>query len=607
MRGKINKNRFPGKKFQTKRASYFAMACLIFVSLLSYDIFFVSRQVHASTSFLTTGTTWTVPSDWNSSSNSIEVIGGGGGGAASFAEGGGGGGGGAYSKIVNTSLLTPSSNVTVAVGAAGFADTVTPSTGGAGSGGDTYLCRATTNCASLAGTNVIVGAQGGAAGQEPTGVCSPTCLGGFGGGGGLSSNGVGTTVFSGGGGGAGSATGAGNKGPAGGGGGGAAGLNATGNNGVGPTSTTGGGGGQGDGTFGGAGGGAGIAGSNGTEWDATHGSGGGGGGGSGTSTTGGTGGNGGSYGAGGGGGGNGTNVNGNGGAGTQGVIIITYTPSANAAPAAPTLSAPASGANGISNTAPQFQLKTTDANNDYLRYKIILYNSDCATNAQTFDQTVSQTGWSGQDAQTATAYVGSSTLASSTTATYTYSGTALALNTTYCWKAAAIDPGGSNTFGSFSATRLFTTIPNSAPAAPTLISPASGATGQLTSPTFQLRATDTNNDYLQYKIIIYNSDCATSPQTFDESVSQTGWTGQDAGTGTGYVGSSTLASSTIANFAGATLANSTTYCWQAAAKDPAGSNTFGSLSATQLFTTQAPSIPVIIHGGTTIHNGVTIH
>ena len=30
---------------------------------------------------LTTGTTWTVPSDWNNANNSIEAIGGGGGGA----------------------------------------------------------------------------------------------------------------------------------------------------------------------------------------------------------------------------------------------------------------------------------------------------------------------------------------------------------------------------------------------------------------------------------------------------------------------------------------------------------------------------------------------
>jgi hypothetical protein len=74
----------------------------------------------------------------------------------------------------------------------------------------------------------------------------------------------------------------------------------------------------------------------------------------------------------------------------------------------------------------------------------------------TFDQTGSQTGWSGQDTQTNTAYAGNSVLTSSTLATYTYQAV-LTSNTTYCWKAAAIDPGGTNTFSSFSATQLFTT------------------------------------------------------------------------------------------------------------------------------------------------------
>jgi hypothetical protein len=53
--------------------------------------------------YLTSGTTWTVPSDWNTASNTIEVIGGGGGGQT-----GGtvsvGGGGGAYAESTNVSL-----------------------------------------------------------------------------------------------------------------------------------------------------------------------------------------------------------------------------------------------------------------------------------------------------------------------------------------------------------------------------------------------------------------------------------------------------------------------------------------------------------------------
>src|SRR5579859_1299112 len=93
----------------------------------------------------TTATTWVVPSDWNSSNNSIEVIGGGGGGGG-FTAGswsGSGGGGGGYSKITNLSL-TPSASVTYSVGSGGAAG---GSGGGrGGTGGDTYFCNSTANC-----------------------------------------------------------------------------------------------------------------------------------------------------------------------------------------------------------------------------------------------------------------------------------------------------------------------------------------------------------------------------------------------------------------------------------------------------------------------------
>lgn len=140
---------------------------------------------------------------------------------------------------------------------------------------------------------------------------------------------------------------------------------------------------------------------------------------------------------------------------TYSVIPEMDTVIPNTSPAAPTLSAPSSGATGVS-VSPAFTLKTTDADSDYLQYKILIYQSDCSTLVATADQTSSQTGWSGQDQQGGTAYTGSSSIGSSTLATYTYTGT-LANGTTYCWKAAAIDPAGTNSFGSFSATQSFTT------------------------------------------------------------------------------------------------------------------------------------------------------
>jgi len=122
-------------------------------------------------------------------------------------------------------------------------------------------------------------------------------------------------------------------------------------------------------------------------------------------------------------------------------------------PSAPTLSAPGSSQTGVS-TTPEFRLYSTDQDNDYLRYEIILYDSNCSSQTQvgtgTYDENSSQTGWSGQSANSATAYT------SGQTAIYKLQ-TALTANATYCWKAAAKDPLGSNTFGSFSGTQTFTT------------------------------------------------------------------------------------------------------------------------------------------------------
>jgi hypothetical protein len=81
-----------------------------------------SPAAHASSTviFLTSGTSWTVPSDWNSANNTIEVIGGGGGGGPGQAgsPANGSGGGGAYSKISNLSL-TPGAGITYAIGGGG--------------------------------------------------------------------------------------------------------------------------------------------------------------------------------------------------------------------------------------------------------------------------------------------------------------------------------------------------------------------------------------------------------------------------------------------------------------------------------------------------------
>jgi hypothetical protein len=109
---------------------------------------------------------------------------------------------------------------------------------------------------------------------------------------------------------------------------------------------------------------------------------------------------------------------------------------------------------------PVLKTTTTDADSDYLRYKIELCEDvGMSVSCQTFDQTSSQTGWSGQNAETSTAYT------SGTQGVYTLQ-SALAVNDTFYWRSYAIDPGGTNTWSSTQGTPYsFTTT--TAPTAPT--------------------------------------------------------------------------------------------------------------------------------------------
>lgn len=94
------------------------LSLVLIVGVLGYVI--VPETARADITkrvYLTSGTTWTVPSDWNSSSNTIEAIGDGGNGGANM-NGGGGGGGGAYAQISNLSL-TGGASVSYYVNGAG--------------------------------------------------------------------------------------------------------------------------------------------------------------------------------------------------------------------------------------------------------------------------------------------------------------------------------------------------------------------------------------------------------------------------------------------------------------------------------------------------------
>lgn len=150
---------------------------------------------------LLSGTSWTVPADWNNSSNTIHMIGGGGGGAGGYASGnnraaGGGGGGGGYTKLTNQTL---SGAITYAIGAAGTAG-ATSGNGGAGGttsfgismalgGGGGSASIVPTSTGGLGGTGTTF--NGGAGGAGAFGTVASTGYGAGGGGGAGGPNGVG--------------------------------------------------------------------------------------------------------------------------------------------------------------------------------------------------------------------------------------------------------------------------------------------------------------------------------------------------------------------------------------------------------------------------------
>jgi hypothetical protein len=285
---------------------------------------------------LTTGTSWTVPADWNNSNNTIHMIGAGGGGATAAVSGnnraaGGGGGGGGYTVLTNQTLTgaIPYTIGTSAGNASGGSTTFnTTNTAGGGSVGTATTTPTSSGGAGGAGT--FAGGTGGVGGF---GTAASTGYGSGGGGGAGGSNGIGGTGGNGVGGLAGTITGGGGGGN----GGGSNGTNGTsgvggngGNNFGGTGGATGGAGSGANGTLGGggAGGGSGSAGGQGGAGiDIANTIGGGGGkggqGGLATAVTTNTG----IYGGGGAGGGIQTaGAFGTGGAGSQGVIFIIYTP-----------------------------------------------------------------------------------------------------------------------------------------------------------------------------------------------------------------------------------------------------------------------------------------
>lgn len=146
------------------------------------------------TILITSGTTFTIPSDFGSLV-SIEAIGAGGCGASTTApQGQGGGGGGAYAKITSLSGLSANGTVYINIGAGG-----SNTRGSLGvAGGNTWLNTATSSAPSSTANGLL--APGGAGGT----VTGTPAAGGLGGGAiGGATGIVGTTTYVGGNGGAG--------------------------------------------------------------------------------------------------------------------------------------------------------------------------------------------------------------------------------------------------------------------------------------------------------------------------------------------------------------------------------------------------------------------
>ena len=181
-------------------------------------------------------------------------------------------------------------------------------------------------------------------------------------------------------------------------------------------------------------------------------------------------------------------------------IISDWQISLNALPATPTITTASFAYPNLS-----FEISSTDADADYLRYKIeICENSGMTTNCDTIDQTSSQTGWSDQDAETNTAY------ASGTTATYTATNN-YDYGSTYYYRVSVIDPAGTNRWVS---TSVSSTTTNTPPSASGLtVNGSTNPTGVTDlTPTFSATFNDTDGgaSATKYQIEVANNQQFTS-------------------------------------------------------------------------------------------------
>lgn len=241
----------------------------------------------------------------------------------------------------------------------------------------------------------------------------------------------------------------------------------------------------------------------------------------------------------------------------------------------------------------------TDPENDYIEFKVrictnLAMTAGCLSDPS-FDMTTSQSGWTGQDKPNGGPFVAYNSGPGSPTHAFYTIVPALSMSTTYYWTAQAIDPAGSNMFGTESSPFSFTM--NAHPDVPTLDEPLNGASNVTVLPTLKTTTSDPDaaqsGNYIKYLIIlcdntnigIGNPGC----QTFDLRTGVVGWNGLNTLGNTAYT-SGTQGSYTLQ----VVLTGGQTYYWESEAIDPGGSNTMsGFQSAPHFFTTttQVPTMP----------------
>jgi F0F1-type ATP synthase membrane subunit c/vacuolar-type H+-ATPase subunit K len=159
----------------------------------------------------------------------------------------------------------------------------------------------------------------------------------------------------------------------------------------------------------------------------------------------------------------------------------------NVAPGSPTLTAPANAAANIAST-PTFQLSAVDDDADALQYRIdIARDAGFTTDVISLDQTLDNTGWSGQTIGT--------TYSQGTIASYTLpAASVLSANTTYYWRAYSYDTFGTRTWSPASSVNSFITAP---PAAIAIATNPQTVTAGLPTGQIRIELRDASNNLIK--------------------------------------------------------------------------------------------------------------